>query len=203
MSQVRKGSPRDLPYDVQKHQASHLHYDFRLEWRGALLSWAIPKGPSLDPSVRRLATRVEDHPVEYGDFEGVIPAGKYGAGTVMLWDRGTWTPEEPDVDKALGDGELKFMLHGEKLRGAWILIRTKDSYGRGRQNWLLLKRHDAYASTRDILEDMPRSVASNRLLAEIARDAHGDVATAAKGDPFVAGAGIPKGGVHPRRARGR
>jgi bifunctional non-homologous end joining protein LigD len=194
----------NLLYVTQKHQASHLHYDFRLEWRGVLLSWAVPKGPSLDPSAKRLATRVEDHPVEYGGFEGVIPEGEYGAGTVMLWDRGSWTPEQPDVDDALRNGELKFTLHGEKLNGAWVLIRAKGFHGGGgRQNWLLIKRHDACASDANILEEMPRSVASNRLLAEIARDAHGDVAKAAKGDPFPVGGGIPKGAVHPRRTHAR
>src|SRR5215472_11767750 len=114
----RDRSPkRNLQFVIQKHQASHLHYDFRLEWRGLLLSWAIPKGPSLDPSTKRLAAQVEDHPLEYGGFEGVIPEGEYGAGTVMLWDRGTWIPEVPDIDAALREGELKFTLRGQKLRG--------------------------------------------------------------------------------------
>ena len=108
-------NPRsELLYVIQKHRASQLHYDFRLEWRGVLLSWAVPKGPSLDPSVKRLATHVEDHPVEYGGFEGVIPEGEYGGGTVMLWDRGTWTPEVEDVDAALEKGDLKFTLAGKK-----------------------------------------------------------------------------------------
>ncbi len=115
---------------IHKHQASHLHYDLRLEWRGVLLSWAVPKGPSLDPATKRMAVQVEDHPLEYGDFEGVIPAGEYGGGTVMLWDRGTWTPEDPDVDAALKKGELKFTLHGKKLRGSWVLVRTRLGYGR-------------------------------------------------------------------------
>ena len=174
----------DLLYVVQKHQASHLHYDFRLEWRGVLLSWAIPKGPSLDPSVKRLAAAVEDHPLEYGNFEGVITEGEYGGGTVMLWDRGTWTPDDPDVDASLKKGDLKFSLHGEKLRGSWVLVRTKLGYGgSNKPQWLLIKHRDRYASTGDILVEQPRSVLSNRLLAKIARDQGGDIAKAAKGDP--------------------
>jgi bifunctional non-homologous end joining protein LigD len=171
-----RSSKRNLLYLVQKHQASHLHYDFRIEWRGVLLSWAVPKGTSLDPSVKRLAARVEDHPVEYGDFEGVIPEGQYGGGTVMLWDRGSWVPEVPDVDEALRNGELKFKLRGKKLKGSWVLVRTRGSYGgRGKESWLLIKHRDRYASTKDILEEMPRSAVSNRSLAEIARHASGDV----------------------------
>ncbi len=173
-----------LLYVVQKHQASHLHYDFRLEWSGVLLSWAIPKGPSLDPSVKRLAAPVEAHPVEYGSFEGVIPEGEYGGGTVLLWDRGTWKPEVPDVDEALRRGELKFSLKGKKLRGSWVLVRTRLGYaGSKKPQWLLIKHRDEYASTEDILAAEPRSVASKRLMAEIAGAEHGDVAKAAKGDP--------------------
>ena len=181
-------SPSELLYVIQKHQASHLHYDFRLEWRGVLLSWAVPKGPSPDPSVKRLATRVEDHPVEYGGFEGVIPEGEYGGGTVMLWDRGTWTPEVEDVDAALEKGDLKFTLSGKKLRGSWVLVRTKLGYGGSKKpQWLLIKHRDRYASTEDILIEEPRSVLTKRLLVEIAREEGGDVARAAKGDP----AGVP------------
>jgi bifunctional non-homologous end joining protein LigD len=180
----RASSKTVLAYVIQKHQASHLHYDFRLEWNGVLLSWAIPKGPSLDPSVKRLAAAVEDHPIEYGSFEGVIPEGEYGGGTVMLWDQGTWTPEDPDVDAALGKGELKFTLNGKKLKGSWVLVRTKGGFGgSSKPQWLLIKHRDRYASTEDILAAKPRSVSSNRLMANIARDSSGDVAKAAKADP--------------------
>ncbi|HYL35924.1 MAG TPA: DNA polymerase ligase N-terminal domain-containing protein [Bryobacteraceae bacterium] len=171
-----------LLYVIQKHQASHLHYDFRLEWRGVLLSWAIPKGPSPDPSVKRLAAQVEDHPIEYGDFEGVIPEDEYGGGTVLLWDRGTWTPEVPDVDAALRKGELKFLLAGQKLHGSWVLVRTRLGPA-GKPQWLLIKHRDRFASTRDVEAEKPRSVKSGKLLAEIARAQHGDVAKAAQGDP--------------------
>jgi bifunctional non-homologous end joining protein LigD len=175
----------DLVYVIQKHLASQLHYDFRLEWRGVLKSWAIPKGPSLDPSVKRLAAEVEDHPLEYGGFEGVIAEGEYGGGTVMLWDQGTWTPEDLNVDASLEKGELKFALSGKKLRGSWVLVRAK--FGRSsKPQWLLIKHRDRYASTEDFLLEQPRSVVSNRLLAEIARNAGGDVAKAAKGDPAPA-----------------
>src|SRR5262249_37789526 len=113
------GTPRPrtkkLVYVIQKHRATALHYDFRLEWKGVMLSWAVPKGPSLDPKDKRLAMPTEDHPIEYNKFEGVIPEGEYGGGTVMIWDRGSWTPESLDVDAALKKGELKFSLDGEKL----------------------------------------------------------------------------------------
>ena len=167
---------------IQKHRATQLHYDFRLEWNGVLLSWAVPKGPSLDPSAKRLAMPTEDHPREYADFEGTIPEGQYGAGTVMLWDRGTWSPEETDVDASLKEGELKFTLNGKKLKGSWVLVRTRRSAS-GRPSWLLIKHRDAFASRRDITVGEPRSVVSKRLLAEIAREEGGDVEKAATGDP--------------------
>jgi bifunctional non-homologous end joining protein LigD len=152
----------------------------------------VPKGPSLDPSVKRLATPVEDHPLEYGGFEGVIPEGEYGGGTVMLWDRGAWTPEDPDVEDALEKGELKFTLAGKKLRGSWVLVRTKLvqtklGYGGSKKpQWLLIKHRDRYASPGDVLVEEPRSVLTKRTLAEIARAQHGDAAQAAKGDPVKA-----------------
>jgi bifunctional non-homologous end joining protein LigD len=175
-----------LIYVIQKHRASHLHYDFRLEFGGTLLSWAIPKGPSLDPSIKRLAMHVEDHPVEYASFEGVIPEGEYGGGTVMVWDQGTWTPESPDVGAALEKGDLKFTLHGEKLKGSWVLVRTRGYGSSSKTSWLLIKHRDNFASADiDVAEQMPRSAVSNRLLAEIARDSGGDVEKAATGDPVI------------------
>ena len=158
---VRKSAAKtsDRFFCVQKHLASHLHYDFRLEHNGVLLSWAVPKGPSLDPGTKRLAMHVEDHPIEYGEFEGVIPEG-YGAGIVMLWDRGTWTPEVDDLDAALKKGDLKFTLNGYKLKGSWALIRTKGpSYGEGR-SWLLIKHRDDWSGAVDIAEFAPLSVKS-------------------------------------------
>ncbi len=154
-----------LFFCVQKHLASHLHYDFRLEHNGVLLSWAVPKGPSLDPKTKRLAMHVEDHPFEYGTFEGVIPEG-YGAGIVMLWDQGTWTPETDDVDAALKKGDLKFTLDGYKLKGSWVLVRTGGRWGSrsgggDARSWLLIKHRDDWAGDLDITEFAPRSVKSD------------------------------------------
>ncbi len=151
---------------VQKHLASHLHYDLRLELNGVLLSWAVPKGPSIDPAVKRFAVHVEDHPVAYGSFEGVIPDG-YGAGIVMLWDTGTWEPQVPDVDAALKKGDLKFTLDGYKLKGSWALVRTKSASGR---DWLLLKHRDEWAGPLDIAEFAPLSVKSGRDFEDILAD---------------------------------
>src|SRR6185295_3790870 len=131
-------------YVIQKHAASRLHYDFRLEVDGVLKSWAVPKGPSFDPAEKRLAVHVEDHPLEYGSFEGAIPAGEYGAGTVILWDRGRWIPKE-DPHEGYKKGKLKFELVGEKLRGGWTLARMGGRSGEGGKNWLLLKERDATA----------------------------------------------------------
>jgi bifunctional non-homologous end joining protein LigD len=172
-----------LVYVIQKHRATALHYDFRLEWNGVLLSWAVPKGPSLDSSVKRLAMLVEDHPLEYASFEGVIPEGEYGGGTVMVWDEGTWTPESPDVNAALAKGDFKFTLHGKKLKGSWVLVRTHGWGSSSGKSWLLIKHRDQYTSTKDVTVDQPRSIVSDKLLAEIASDGGGDVEKAATGDP--------------------
>ncbi|HEY4362014.1 MAG TPA: DNA polymerase ligase N-terminal domain-containing protein [Bryobacteraceae bacterium] len=175
--------PAPLAFVVQKHQASHLHYDFRLEWNGVLLSWAVPKGPSLDPSVRRLAMAVEDHPIEYAGFEGIIPEGQYGGGTVMVWDRGSWEPDDADVGESLKRGELKFALHGTKLKGSWVLVRTKGVGNSHRSAWLLIKHKDRYATSLDVISSKPRSAISKRLMADIAQAAGGNVTKAAKSDP--------------------
>jgi bifunctional non-homologous end joining protein LigD len=162
-----KAKEKELFFCVQKHLASHLHYDFRLEHKGVLLSWAVPKGPSLNPADKRLAMRVEDHPFDYGEFEGVIPEG-YGAGIVMLWDRGTWRPEPqtPDIDAALAKGELKFTLDGVKLKGSWVLVRTRggpfgksDGAGESR-SWLLIKHRDEWAGNVDVAKKFDKSVKS-------------------------------------------
>jgi bifunctional non-homologous end joining protein LigD len=155
-----KKGKEPLFFCVQKHLASHLHYDFRLEWNGVLLSWAVPKGPSINAADKRLAMQTEDHPIEYGTFEGVIPEG-YGAGIVMLWDRGTWHPETDDVDAALKKGDLKFRLDGYKLKGSWVLVRTGGYGGRFGQpgkSWLLIKHRDDWAGPIDITTFAPLSV---------------------------------------------
>ena len=161
-----------LSFVIQKHAASHLHYDFRLELNGVLLSWAVPKGPSLDPNDKRLAMHVEDHPLEYGTFEGVIPAKQYGAGTVLLWDRGTWIHKE-DPQAGYKKGKLKFELRGEKLRGGWVLVKSHGGEYGGGKSWLLIKEDDEFARRGPqalIGEEKPMSVASGRTMAEIASD---------------------------------
>lgn len=161
----RRGRKTALEFVVQKHRAGRLHYDFRLEHDGVMLSWAVPKGPSLDPANKRFAMQTEDHPIEYNQFEGVIPEGQYGGGTVMIWDRGTWQPELEDVDAALAKGDLKFTLRGKKLRGSWVLVRMRS------RQWLLIKHRDKVASTEDIAAAKPRSAVSRRTLLGIARRA--------------------------------
>jgi DNA ligase D-like protein (predicted 3'-phosphoesterase) len=151
----KKANTDELFFCVQKHLASHLHYDLRLEWNGVLLSWAVPKGPSIDPKDKRLAMHVEDHPIDYGMFEGVIPEG-YGAGIVMLWDYGTWEPEG-DVEAAFRKGDLKFRLNGFKLKGSWVLVKT-HGFGGAPNSWLLIKHRDDWAGPIDIAEFAPLSV---------------------------------------------
>jgi bifunctional non-homologous end joining protein LigD len=157
---------------IQKHDATRLHYDLRLEVDGVFKSWAVTRGPSLDPSDKRLAVEVEDHPLDYGDFEGTIPEKEYGGGTVMLWDRGFWMPEgDKSVTAMLRDGDLKFVIAGEKLKGSWVLVRmARDRTGGERTNWLLIKHRDKWARTNaqsDVLKK-DRSVASGRTMTQIA-----------------------------------
>ena len=161
-----------LQFVIQKHAASHLHYDFRLELDGVLKSWAVPKGPDLDPSQKRLAMQVEDHPLEYGSFEGIIPQGEYGGGTVMLWDQGTWEALE-DPKKGYREGHLKFRLHGKKLQGGWMLVRKGGKHGApDERHWFLFKERDQYAGAkRPIVESKPLSIVSGRDLDEIAKEA--------------------------------
>jgi bifunctional non-homologous end joining protein LigD len=177
----RRGA-EPLTYVIQKHAASRLHYDFRLELDGVLKSWSVPKGPSLDPKVKRLAVEVEDHPLDYGGFEGIIPKGQYGGGTVLLWDRGVWAPQG-DAEKDLRKGELKFVLQGEKLSGGFALIKLKGKPNRrpgssaqaypDDRGWLLIKEKDPGARPEaelDITAARPESVATRRTMEEIAAD---------------------------------
>jgi bifunctional non-homologous end joining protein LigD len=167
---------------VQRHRARRLHYDLRLEMAGVLASWAVPKGPTLDPGVRRLAVHVEDHPLEYADFEGVIPGGEYGGGDVVVWDRGAWdAPDDADPVEAVAHGELHFDLHGEKLAGRFVLVRTSPPVGArpsDREQWLLLHKRDEHARPGWDTESDTRSVRSGRTNDEVAADPealwHGD-----------------------------
>jgi bifunctional non-homologous end joining protein LigD len=164
---------KKLAFVIQKHAASHLHYDLRLELDGVMKSWAVPKGPSLDPSVKRLAMEVEDHPIEYNTFEGTIPKGEYGGGTVMLWDRGTYTYGGTDPEPLEGlrrgyaKGDFKFILQGKRLRGSWVLVRTRRGE-KGRSQWLLIKHRDEYAAESDVTAEYQTSVATGRTMEEIA-----------------------------------
>jgi bifunctional non-homologous end joining protein LigD len=168
-------SPRTkaLKFVVQKHAATRLHYDFRLELDGVLKSWAVPKGPSLDPQEKRLAVEVEDHPLEYAKFEGVIPAGEYGGGEVIVWDRGTWSPSD-DPHRGLEKGKLDFSLAGKKLNGSWTLVRLRKSSPGEKNNWLLIKRTDAAArplAEYDITAREPQIVKTGRTIEELAQPA--------------------------------
>jgi len=168
------GAASTLSFVVQKHAASHLHFDFRLQFGNVMKSWAVPKGPSTDPAVKRLAMEVEDHPIEYNSFEGTIPEGQYGGGTVMLWDRGTFTSDPPRDDepealqRGYADGDLKFILHGERLHGSWVLVRTRRGAPE-RAQWLLIKHKDGDAeSGSDVVSEFTTSVATGRSMAQIA-----------------------------------
>jgi len=197
-----RAAGQPLEFVVQKHRATALHYDFRLEHRGVMLSWAVPKGPSPDPAVKRLAMETEPHPMDYNQFEGVIPEGAYGGGTVMIWDKGVWAPiaedrlgDESEVDRQLKKGDLKFVLLGEKLLGSWVLVRT-----RGGRQWLLIKHRDEYAGAEDLTVSKPRSVVSGRTLAEIGRAAGASprqLEQAAGADPAE-----PPAALRPRRKAG-
>ena len=174
----KKPAQPGLPFVIQKHAASHLHYDFRLGWNGVLKSWAVAKGPSFNSKDRRLAVQVEDHPIEYGGFEGIIPKGQYGGGTVMVWDQGTWTPQPgfEDVTAALRDGELKFVLDGSKMKGKWVLVRMSSKPGSKwgssyKPNWLLIKEHDSFErgpAEPAITDEQPDSAVTGRSLEQIA-----------------------------------
>ena len=170
---VGRRKSKALSFVVQKHDATRLHYDFRLELDGVLLSWAVTRGPSTNPADKRLAVHVEDHPLDYGGFEGTIPEGEYGGGTVMLWDQGTWEPVG-DPHEGLEKGDLKFVLHGKRMKGEWVLVHmkgrdTRTRSGR-RENWLLIKHHDDYATTTDgLTEKFTTSVETGRDLAGIAK----------------------------------
>jgi bifunctional non-homologous end joining protein LigD len=164
---IAKNAEGKLPFVVHKHAATRLHYDFRLEMAGMLASWAVPKGPSLDPKQRRLAVEVEDHPLDYGGFEGTIPAGEYGAGAVIIWDRGYWVPEGNPLT-GRQQGKLKFQLFGEKLRGGWTLVRIRNPrQANGKNNWLLIKDADDSASNLEIVSERPESVKSGRAIEEL------------------------------------
>ena len=162
---------RGHAFVIQKHAATRLHYDLRLQLDGVMKSWAVTRGPSLVPGIKRLAVQVEDHPVAYNRFEGTIPKGEYGGGTVLVWDRGRWRPEG-DPHKALRRGHLSFRLSGKKLHGGWHLVRMRKRPGEKRTNWLLIKQRDEAARTthdRDILKEMPLSVKTGRTLEEVAQ----------------------------------
>lgn len=182
------GKGGDNSFVVQKHDATRLHWDFRLEVDGVLKSWAVTKGPSLDPADRRLAVRTEDHPLDYGDFEGLIPRGEYGGGTVMLWDRGTWEPVKGKSADDLAQGHLHFRLHGERMKGEWLLVRMKGRPGEKRENWLLRKIEDAEAREGGALvERALTSVLTGRSMAQIAADKAGAQSLAgASGKDFAA-----------------
>jgi bifunctional non-homologous end joining protein LigD len=161
-----EASEEGLRFVVQHHMARKDHYDFRLEWDGILLSWAVPKGPCYDTNTKRLAVRVEDHPQEYRNFEGTIPKGEYGGGVVMLWDEGFWGPYG-NVQQGLREGELRFILKGRRLNGKWALVRLKAKEGETRDNWLLMKQKDEYVKTGDVISEYTTSIRTGRTMTQI------------------------------------
>jgi bifunctional non-homologous end joining protein LigD len=207
-----KDEAAGLPFVIQKHAATRLHYDFRLGWNGVLKSWAVTKGPSYCTKDKRLAVQVEDHPMEYGGFEGVIPKGEYGGGTVMLWDSGTWEPQaaHPDVDAGLKEGSLKFTLHGTKMKGNWALIRMGGkATSESKPNWLLIKEHDDFErhpGDPEVVEEMPKSVVTHRSMDEIAEqsdhvwDSQGSRRSARQGKVAAGDSGRRKPYLVPRSA---
>ncbi len=198
-----RASPK-LSFVIQKHAARRLHYDFRLELDGVLKSWAVPKGPSADPGEKRLAVHVEDHPLEYGGFEGVIPEKQYGAGASMIWDRGSWAPLDADPQAAYAKGNLKFLLDGQKLHGKWVLVRMGGTHaGRNHENWLLIKERDEAAmpgSGDAIVADNPSSAATGRTIDEIAADRDRIWGPNGEERPVAARAGQPPRAVPARIA---
>jgi bifunctional non-homologous end joining protein LigD len=190
-----------LPFVIQKHAATRLHYDFRLGWNGVLKSWAVTKGPSYVPADKRLAVQVEDHPMNYGGFEGIIPKGQYGGGTVMLWDHGTWEPHV-DVDEGLRKGALKFALHGEKMKGNWALVRMGGrAANESKPNWLLIKEHDEFERApgdASITEEAPDSAQTGRTMDEIAR-AEDRVWQSNRAEEGIAPATTSANGKHPEK----
>jgi bifunctional non-homologous end joining protein LigD len=179
----RKRAATKLHFVIQKHAASHLHFDFRLELGGVMKSWAVPKGPSYDPQVRRLAMEVEDHPMEYNSFEGTIPKGEYGGGTVMLWDRGSYEPGDGDGEESLRAGykrgDLKIVMHGKRMRGGWVLVRMRVE--KGRAQWLLIKHRDEFADPKyDVVGEELTSVATRRSMEQIAATRRGTSASASR-----------------------
>jgi len=200
VKQTRSGT---LSFVIQKHAARRMHYDFRLELDGVLLSWAVPKGPSLDPNDKRLAVHVEDHPIDYIDFEGVIPQGEYGGGSVMVWDQGLWLPVANDPVAELQHGSLKFVLRGKRLKGGWALVRMGGE--RNARGWLLIKERDRYArpgSDNALVEDNQRSVVTRRKMETIAAD--GDRVWHSKSEAMPAGRKTTRAtAARPRKRRAR
>lgn len=185
---AKRTGAKDNSFVIQKHAARRTHFDFRLEHDGVLKSWAVTKGPSFDPKEKRLAVRTEDHPLEYGGFEGVIPKGEYGGGPVMIWDEGTWEPLD-DPDEGLAKGDLKIRLHGKRLKGDWVLVRMKARKGdRNRENWLLIKKRDDHAEDGgEPTQEYTTSVTTGRTMDQIESGADSAVWTskAEKKSPTV------------------